>query len=181
MNVFMFLFILYSFINLWMHIFVHIGMNVFIYVRTCVCVNACMLHPCMQWFSITFFTYEEFILATLREIQNVFFQHFWGHEYVDPFKNGKWYLCAHSVFTIHYARTVNFVWPPMCSLGFFIELITPATLDSECNRNEYQKYLLTTKSGRCVAMTTLLPSCADRLENLRDSIFWNPKGLSRSE
>ena len=56
-----------------MHVSVHIGMNVCIHVCTCVRVNACMLHPCMQWFSIIYFTYKEFILVKLRGSQNVFF------------------------------------------------------------------------------------------------------------
>jgi hypothetical protein len=34
------------------------------------------------------------------------------------------------------------------------------------------------KSCRCVDLMTLLPSCADYLEILVASTFWNPKGLS---
>ena len=33
-------------------------------------------------------------------------------------------------------------------------------VDSASNRNEYQGYFLVDKSGRCVELTTLLPSCA---------------------
>jgi hypothetical protein len=33
-------------------------------------------------------------------------------------------------------------------------------VDSACNRNEYQEYFLGGKSGRCVGLTTLPPSCA---------------------
>ena len=31
-------------------------------------------------------------------------------------------------------------------------------------RNEYKEYFLRGKDGRCVGLTTLLPSCADYLE-----------------
>ena len=37
------------------------------------------------------------------------------------------------------------------------------------NRNEYQEYLLGSKGGRCVGLTTLLSSCADCLE------IWEPQ------
>jgi hypothetical protein len=47
-------------------------------------------------------------------------------------------------------------------------------VDSASNRNEYKEYFLGDKGGRCVGLTTLLPSCADWLE------FWEPMGLSRS-
>ena len=33
-------------------------------------------------------------------------------------------------------------------------------VDSASNRNEYQEYFLGGKSGRCVRLTNLLPSCA---------------------
>jgi hypothetical protein len=33
-------------------------------------------------------------------------------------------------------------------------------IDSASNRNEYQEYFLGVKSGRCVRLTTLPPSCA---------------------
>ena len=33
-------------------------------------------------------------------------------------------------------------------------------VDSASNRNEYQEYFLGVKSGRCVRLTTLPPSCA---------------------
>ena len=42
-------------------------------------------------------------------------------------------------------------------------------IDSACNKNEYQEYLLRSKSGRCVGLTTLPPSCADCLE------IWEPQ------
>jgi len=38
----------------------------------------------------------------------------------------------------------------------------------------------TSKGGRCVALTTLLPSCADYIEILKASAYWSPKDLSRS-
>ena len=37
-------------------------------------------------------------------------------------------------------------------------------VDSGSNRNEYQEYFLGGKDGRCIALTTLPPSCADCLE-----------------
>jgi len=37
-------------------------------------------------------------------------------------------------------------------------------VDSTSNRNEYQEYYLGGKSGRCVGLTTLPPSCAEFLE-----------------
>ena len=42
-------------------------------------------------------------------------------------------------------------------------------VDSACNRKEYQAYFLGGKSGRCVGLTTLAPSCADCLE------IWEPQ------
>jgi len=39
------------------------------------------------------------------------------------------------------------------------------------NRNEYQEYFLGGKSGRCLGLTTLPPSCADCLE------IWEPQPL----
>jgi len=41
--------------------------------------------------------------------------------------------------------------------------------DSASNGNEYQKYFLGGKDGRCVGLTTLPPSCADCLE------IWEPQ------
>jgi len=37
-------------------------------------------------------------------------------------------------------------------------------VDSVSNGNEYQEYFLGGKSGRCVVLTTLPPSCANCLE-----------------
>jgi len=42
-------------------------------------------------------------------------------------------------------------------------------VDSASNRNEYQEYFLRGKGGRCVGLTSLPPSCADRLE------IWEPQ------
>jgi len=36
-------------------------------------------------------------------------------------------------------------------------------VDSASHRNEYQKYFLGVKGGRCVGLTNLPPSCADCL------------------
>ena len=53
---------------------------------------------------------------------------------------------------------------PVLSLEFFIDVILPFS-----NRNEYKEYFLGSKSGRCVGLTTLPPSCADCLE------IWEPQ------
>jgi len=42
-------------------------------------------------------------------------------------------------------------------------------VDSASNRNEYQEYFLGGRSGRCVGLTTLPPSCADCLK------IWQPQ------
>jgi len=55
----------------------------------------------------------------------------------------------------------------MAALEFFIDIILP--VDSASNRNEYQGYFLRGKSGRCIGLTTLPPSCADCLE------MWEPQ------
>jgi hypothetical protein len=49
-------------------------------------------------------------------------------------------------------------------------------VDSTSNRNEYQKYFLVGKGGRCVGLTTLPPSCADCL------VIWElpPPGILRA-
>ena len=49
--------------------------------------------------------------------------------------------------------------------GFFINIKSFRShhgpgVDSASNRNEYQEYFLGVKSGRCVRLTTLPPSCA---------------------
>jgi len=47
--------------------------------------------------------------------------------------------------------------------------MTPSGIEPATNRNEYQEYFLGSKSGRCVVLTTLPPSCADCLE------IWEPQ------
>ena len=44
-----------------------------------------------------------------------------------------------------------------------------AGIDSASNRNEYQKYFLWGKDGRCVGLTTLPPSCAECLQSVNIS------------
>jgi hypothetical protein len=51
--------------------------------------------------------------------------------------------------------------------------------DLTSKRNGCWGYLLADKGSRCVGLTTLTLSCADRLEILGVSTSWNPKGLSR--
>jgi len=58
--------------------------------------------------------------------------------------------------------------------GFFIDIksfrlyCVPGVDSAASNRNEYQEYFLGVKSGRCVRVTTLPPSCAvvTKSENL---------------
>jgi len=54
---------------------------------------------------------------------------------------------------------------PACVSGFFIDIKSFRShygpgVDSASNRNEYQEYFLGVKSGWCVRLTTLPPSCA---------------------
>ena len=49
-------------------------------------------------------------------------------------------------------------------IGIFFRPHYGPGFDSASNRNEYQGYFLGGKGGRCVEVTTLLPSCADCLE-----------------
>ena len=69
-----------------------------------------------------------------------------------------------------------------CHWKFFIDIILPAALcpgvDSVSNRNEYQEYFLEGKSGRCVGLTTLPPSCGDCLESGSLNLL-EPFGSSR--
>ena len=65
--------------------------------------------------------------------------------------------------------------------GFFIDIKSFRSpygpgIDSTSNRNEYQEYFLGVKSGRCVRLTTLPPSCAvvTKSGNLN---FLEPSGL----
>ena len=53
----------------------------------------------------------------------------------------------------------------LVSLEFFIDIKSFRShygpeVDSASNRNEYQEHFLVVKSGRCVRLTTLPPSCA---------------------
>jgi hypothetical protein len=66
-------------------------------------------------------------------------------------------------------------------LEFFIGIILPALGSTQplTETSSYQECLLGGKSGRCVRLTTLPPSCADCLEILGASTSWNPQGLSR--
>jgi hypothetical protein len=56
---------------------------------------------------------------------------------------------------------------------------------SASNGNEYQGFSLrrreggAVKGGRCIGLTTLLTSCADRIEILGVSVSWTTMGLSR--
>jgi len=47
--------------------------------------------------------------------------------------------------------------------------------------NEHQGYLLGSKDGQGVGLTTLPPSCADCLEILGVSTSWSPKGPYKYE
>jgi hypothetical protein len=54
---------------------------------------------------------------------------------------------------------------PACVNGFFIDIKSfrshyGSGVDSASNRNEYREHFLGVKSGRCVRLTTLPPSCA---------------------
>jgi len=62
----------------------------------------------------------------------------------------------------------SWVWFPMVSMEFFINIILPAALwpgvDSASIGNEYQEYFLWGKSSWCIGLTTLSPSRANCLE-----------------
>jgi hypothetical protein len=65
-------------------------------------------------------------------------------------------------------------------LRFFGDLILLAALwHSASNRNEYRRFSMGGKDGRCIGLTTLPPSCADCLEILGTSTSWIPWGLCR--
>jgi hypothetical protein len=82
------------------------------------------------------------------------------------------YISMHSCTALNSGRPR--VWFLMGLLGFFIDVILPATLCpgvySTSKRNELQEYSLGYKRGRCLELTTLPHSCADRLEILGASI-----------
>ena len=48
--------------------------------------------------------------------------------------------------------------------SFYLHNPSDPVVDSDSNRNEYQEYFLWGKSGRCIGLATLPPSCADFLE-----------------
>jgi hypothetical protein len=52
---------------------------------------------------------------------------------------------------------------------FLSKLRSLLSCSVRCNRNEYQKYFLEGKGGRCVGLTNLRPSCTDGLE------IWEPQ------
>ena len=59
----------------------------------------------------------------------------------------------------------------MVSLEFLIDVILPAALgvDTISNKIEYLDYFVVGKGGRCVMLTTLLPSCDECFE------IWEPQ------
>jgi hypothetical protein len=61
----------------------------------------------------------------------------------------------------------------------YFQLHSGSGVDTASNRNEYQKYFLEGKCGRCVGLTTLPSSCADCLKNLQASTCCDSQGLSR--
>ena len=65
------------------------------------------------------------------------------------------------------------------SLDSFFQPHYGTGVDSVYNRNEYQGYVLWGKGGRCVGLTTLLPSCAEYVAILVGSTSCSPKSLSR--
>ena len=179
MNVGRYLFILHSFIYLWMHVSVHIGMNVRIHICTYVLVNACMLHSSMYAVVLSDFLLTKILFWQHYAGVRMCFSKFLGSLTCTSVKKGAWCLCANTIFTLYYVRTVKFVGFSLWTLGIFIALIIPATLDRASNRKEYQGYLLKGKCGRCIRLSTLLPSCTDLLESLDVSVSWNPNSLSR--
>jgi hypothetical protein len=72
---------------------------------------------------------------------------------------------------------------PDGSLGFFIDIILPAALwqwvDSASNRNEYQKYFLGDKGGRCLWWDNITTFICRLSWNLGPLTSWITQGLSR--
>jgi hypothetical protein len=65
------------------------------------------------------------------------------------------------------SRLCHWTWPHYCHRA-----------DSALNGNEYQEYFLGDKSGRCLGLTTLPPSCADCLEIWKHQTPGTPHALS---
>ena len=55
----------------------------------------------------------------------------------------------------------------------------PLGVNYPSNRNKYQEYFLEYKSGQCVGLTTLAPSCANSLHSMEELTRSSPYGLSR--
>ena len=148
----------------------------YMHVCTCECVHAAFIHvrSGSQWF----FTYEDFILATLRGSQNVFFEISGVINMYIRKKGSMMPLCEYYIHPILCTYS-KICWILVVDIGNFHCPNIPATLDTASNRKEYQGYLLKGKGGRCVGLSTLLPSCTDLLESLDVSVSWNPNSLSR--
>ena len=77
------------------------------------------------------------------------------------------YAVAHLAETMHHKPEGRGFDSPLCHWNFS-HIILAADygpgVDSASNRNEYQEHFVAGKSGRCVGLTTLPPSCADCLE-----------------
>ena len=75
------------------------------------------------------------------------------------------------------------VWFPVVSVGSFIYLIFPGALWPLGRLGFWRKWVRGVssagKGGRCVGLTTLLPSRQNRLEILGASNSWRPKGQYR--
>jgi len=81
-------------------------------------------------------------------------------------------------------NSVKFILVPTRHLSvLFIDIILPAALrswvETASNRNEYQRYILGGKGGRCVGLITLPTSCDVCLEILGILTTGSPKGLSK--
>jgi hypothetical protein len=97
--------------------------------------------------------------------------------------NGTGIRCSLVVWGIALQAERSWVRFPMGSLRFFVDFTLPAYyapgVDSDSQRNEYQKSSLKDKGDRCVGLTTLPHPCTDFLKILGASTFWTPKSLPR--